>query len=61
MIQYKKCGVYCARWEPACELFNPTTKECIYNRNIKELCKECLYTEEEIKKMKEVNYNDFNA
>lgn len=60
-IKYKKCGIYCNRWEPVCELFNTITKECIYNRNIKELCEECLYTEEEIKKMKEVNYNDFNA
>jgi hypothetical protein len=58
-IEYKKCGVYCAHWEPACELFNPITKECIYNRYPKALCQDCLYTDEEIKEIKESGNNDF--
>ena len=61
MSEYKKCGVYCAHWEPACKLFNPITKECIYNRNPKALCQDCLYTDKEIKKIKESGNNDFNS
>lgn len=58
---YKKCGVYCAHWEPACELFNPITKECIYNRNPKALCQDCLYTNKEIEKIKESGNNDSDS
>lgn len=60
MIEYKKCGVYCAHWEPACELFHPVTKECIYDRDKDKLCEDCLYTDEEIKEIKKVNDSDFN-
>lgn len=58
---YKKCGVYCNHWEPTCELFNPITKECIYNRNPKALCQDCLYTDKEIKKIKESDNNGSNS
>lgn len=61
MIEYKKCGVYCVHWDPACGLFNPVTKECVYNRNPKILCQDCLYTNEEIKEIKENSNNDFNS
>lgn len=60
MIEYKKCGIYCNRWEPTCELFNPITKECVYDKNRKKLCENCLYTDEEIKEIKKVNDSDFN-
>ena len=58
MSEYKKCGVYCARWEPACELLNLITKECIYTRNPKKLCEDCLYTNKEIEKIKESDSNE---
>ena len=61
MIEYKKCGCYCKHWEPACELFNPQTKECIYIRSPKKLCNDCLYTDEEIKKIKESGNNDSDS
>lgn len=60
-IKYKKCGTYCARWEPACELFHPITKECIYDRDKEKLCEDCLYTDEEIQKIKGEDTNDSNT
>jgi hypothetical protein len=61
MIEYKKCGTYCAHWEPTCELFHPVTKECIYDRDKEKLCEDCLYTDEEIQKIKGEDTNDSNT
>ena len=60
-MEYKKCGIYCKHWEPYCNLFNPITKECVYTRNPKVLCNDCLYTDEEIKKIKESGNYDSNS
>lgn len=61
MAQYKKCGCYCNHWEPACELFNPITKECVYTRKPKALCEDCLYSDKEIKEIKESGNNDSDS